>query len=147
MFGLHLSWDKNVDRVSVSVTLWDVNGLRSQCIIVSGPVYQGPDWGLRPHSPPGILIRGLAAYSRRSRACQSHTLSLRHTPTLVISLSLTNTFAFIHVRPERAFLNRSHLCRRGLFDSRLRIRFCVLFYSYSDWLMLLRGFFTTVRSY
>lgn len=124
------------DRFVVSSGQWVVNGLRSLCIIVSGAVCQGPDWGLKPLGPPGILIRELAAYSRRSRASQSHTHSLFNTHTLVILLSLTNTFAFT----RKAFLNLSHLCRRGLFDSRLRIRFCVLLYSYSDWLMLLRGF-------
>lgn len=76
-------------RVWAWDTRWDVNGPGSWCIIVSGAVYQGPDWGLRPRRPPGILIRGLAAYSLRSRACQSHThLSFRF-------LSQT-PFAFTH---------------------------------------------------
>lgn len=78
--------------------------------------------GLRPRCPPGILIRGLAAYSLRSRACQSHTHSITH-PHL--------SFGFFSQTPSlsqtctREFLNLSHLCRGGLFDSRLWIRFCV----------------------
>lgn len=97
-----------MDRVSVSDSLWDVNRLRSQCIIVSGPVYQGPDWGLRPRSPHGILIRGLAAYSRRSRACQSHThLSfpfLSQTPSLSHTYARREHFSTAHTYAEEACL-------------------------------------------
>ncbi len=97
--------------------------------------------GLRPEAPRSSWHpdQRISSIQRRSRACQSHTHSLTP-PTLVISLSLTNTFAFTHARLERAFFYLT-LVQRGLFDSRLRIRFCVLLHSYSDWLMHLRESF------
>ncbi len=95
------------DRLGALAALLDVNGPRSLCFIVSGAVYQSPDWGLRPRGPPGILIRGLAAYSR-SRACQSHTHSLTHTHTCHFTFSHKHLRFHARTAGESIFL--PHTC-------------------------------------
>lgn len=67
--------------------------------------------GLRPRSPPGILIRGLAAYSHRSRACQSHTLSLTHTHTHTCHFAFSHKhLSLSHTYARREHFSTAHTC-------------------------------------
>ncbi len=67
-----------------------------------------PEAPRRPRGPPGILIRGLAAYSRRSRACQSHTHSLTHTHTCHFTFSHKHLRFHARTAGESIFL--PHTC-------------------------------------
>ncbi len=104
--------------------------------------------GLRPEAPrsswhPDQRISSIQPQVKSMPV--THTLFNTHPHLSFHFLSQTPSLSRTH--GWREHFSTSHLCRRGLFDSRLRIRFCVLLHSYSDWLMHLRVFFTTVKSY
>ncbi len=74
-----------------------------------------PEAPRRPRGPPGILIRGLAAYSRRSRTCQSHTHSLTTHPHL--------SFHFLSQTPS---LSRTHGWREHFCTSTCAEEACLI---------------------